>query len=46
VNYEETFALVACLTSMRALVAVAVSRHWSLCQIDVKNAFINGDLSK
>jgi hypothetical protein len=46
VDYEETFALVARLTSVRALLAVAASRHWSLCQMDVKNAFLNGDLSE
>jgi transposase InsO family protein len=46
VDYEETFAPVARLTSVRALLAVAASRHWSLCQMDVKNAFLNGDLSE
>jgi transposase InsO family protein len=46
VDYEETFAPVARLSSVRALLAVAASRHWSLCQMDVKNAFLNGDLSE
>jgi hypothetical protein len=46
VDYEETFALVARLSSVRALLAVASSRHWSLSQMDVKNAFLNGDLSE
>jgi hypothetical protein len=46
VDYEETFALVARLTSVHALLAVAASRHWSLCQMDVKNAFLNGDLTE
>ena len=46
VDYEETFAPVARLTSVRALLAVAASQHWSLCQMDVKNAFLNGDLSE
>jgi hypothetical protein len=46
VDYEETFAPVARLTSVRALLVVATSRHWSLCQMDVKNAFLNGDLSE
>jgi TATA-binding protein-associated factor Taf7 len=46
VDYEETFTHVARLSSMRALLAVAASRHWSLSQIDVENAFLNGDLSE
>jgi hypothetical protein len=46
VDYEETFAPVARLSFVRALLAVAASRHWSLSQMDVKNAFLNGDLSE
>jgi hypothetical protein len=46
VDYEETFAHVARLSSVRALLAVAASRHWSLSQMDVKNVFLNGDLSE
>jgi hypothetical protein len=46
VDYEESFAPVARLTFVRALLAIAASRHWSLCQMDVKNASVNGDLSE
>ena len=46
VDYEETFSPVARLSSVRALLAITASRHWSICYIDVKNAFINGDLSE
>jgi hypothetical protein len=46
VDYDETFAPVARLSSVRALLAVAASRHWSLSQMDVKNAFLNGNLSE
>jgi hypothetical protein len=46
VDYEETFAHVARLSSVRALLAVPASRHWSLSQMDVKNVFLNGDLSE
>ena len=44
IDYEETFAPVAHLTSVRCLIAVAVVCHWSLYQIDVKNVFLNGNL--
>jgi len=46
VDYEETFAHVAPLSSVRALLVVAASRHWSFSQMDVKNAFLNGYLSE
>jgi hypothetical protein len=46
VDYEETFALVSRLSSVRALLVVATSQHWSLCQMDVKNTFLNGDLNE
>ena len=44
IDYEETFAPVARLTSVRCLIAVAAVRRWPLYQMDVKNAFLNGDL--
>ena len=44
IDYEETFAPVARLTSIRCLIAVAAVRYWPLYQMDVKNAFLNGDL--
>ena len=44
IDYEETFAPVTRLTSVRPLLVVAVVRHWPLFQMDVKNAFLNGDL--
>ena len=45
IDYEETFAPVARLTTIHTLIAVAAARHWSLFQMDMKNAFINGDLN-
>ena len=44
IDYEETFAPVARLTSVRYLIAVVAIRRWPLYQMDVKNAFLNGDL--
>ena len=46
IDYEETFAPVARLSSVRTLLAIAASRQRKLFQMDVKNAFLNGDLSE
>ncbi|KAK9157848.1 hypothetical protein Scep_004422 [Stephania cephalantha] len=46
IGYEETFAPMARLTSVRSLLVVAIIKTWSLFQMDVKNAFLNGDLEE
>ena len=46
IGYEETFAPVACLSSVRTLIVVFASRHWPLFQMDLKNAFLNGELTE
>ncbi|KAK8954626.1 hypothetical protein KSP39_PZI001744 [Platanthera zijinensis] len=43
-DYEETFSPVAKLNTVRVLLSLAVHRHWPLYQLDIKNAFLNGDL--
>ena len=46
IDYDETFTPVARISSVRALLAVTAASKWNLFQMDVKNAFLNGDLSK
>ncbi|XP_075076486.1 putative mitochondrial protein AtMg00820 [Nicotiana tabacum] len=42
VNYDETFAPIARLESIRILLAYASFKGFMLFQIDVKSAFLNG----
>ena len=38
--------MVARILSVRALLAIAATSKWDIFQMDVKNAFFNGDLSE
>ena len=43
IDYQETFALVAKMNSIRILLSLAANSDWSLQQFDVKNAFLHGN---
>ena len=45
-DFSATFAPVAKLTSVRLIISLAASHNWPLHQMDVKNAFLNGDLDE
>jgi hypothetical protein len=46
IDYEETFAPIAKMAIMRAVIAVPTSRGWVLHQMDVKNAFLHDKLQE
>nr|GEX57404.1 ribonuclease H-like domain-containing protein [Tanacetum cinerariifolium] len=46
VDVDETFSPVVKPGTIRTVLSLATSRHWSFHQLDVKNAFLHGDLSE
>ena len=44
VDYQETFAPVAKLNTVRILLSLATNQDWPLLQFDVKNAFLHGEI--
>ncbi|GJR97224.1 ribonuclease H-like domain-containing protein [Tanacetum coccineum] len=46
VDCDDTFSRVVKLATIRAVLSLALSRNWPIHQLDVKNAFLNGDLSE
>ena len=43
-DFTETFSPVAKLVTVKVMLALVASQHWPLVQLDVNNAFLNGDL--
>ena len=46
VDYQETFALVEKMNTMRILLSLVANYDWELHQYDVKNALLYGDLEE
>jgi hypothetical protein len=46
VNFDETFSPVVKPAIVRTVLSLALSRDWSVHQLDVKNAFLRGTLSE
>jgi len=45
-DYNETFALVAKMESIKLIVTIVATQQWEVHLIDVKSAFLHGDLEK
>ena len=46
VDYAETFAPVARHSTLRLLLTIAAAKNWEVENIDIKTAFLNGDLEE
>eukprot|EP00253_Pinus_taeda_P018634 PITA_18634 len=45
-DYEETFAPVARMETVRAVLSIAAQKKWKVYQMDVKSTFLNGVLNE
>lgn len=46
IDYEEVYSLVARLDIVRIFLAVAVFKKWPIFQLDIKSAFLNGEIEE
>ena len=45
-DYQETYSPVVCMEMIRAILAIAVINGYSIAQMDVKGAYLNGTLKE
>jgi Reverse transcriptase (RNA-dependent DNA polymerase) len=45
-DYFDTYSPVVKLTTIRVVLTIALSNGWSLCQLDINNTFLHGDLEE
>jgi hypothetical protein len=46
IEYEDTFSLVVKIATIRIILSIAVSKNWSLRQLDVQNVFLHSVLEE
>ena len=46
INYDEVFSPIARLESIRILIAIAAQENWEIHHLDVKIAFLSGEIKE
>nr|GEZ30763.1 retrovirus-related Pol polyprotein from transposon TNT 1-94 [Tanacetum cinerariifolium] len=46
IDFEESFAPVACIEAIRIFIVNTASKNMTICQMDVKTTFLNGELKE
>lgn len=46
VDYDEIFALVTRMDTIKSLIALAAHKNWPIFQLDIKSAFLNSEIEE
>ena len=46
IEFDEVFSPVARIETVRLFLAIAAQRRWTILELDVKSAFLNGELKE